>query len=111
MKRVSFVGFDNIESFERKEMEDKVEGLLKKFEMHFGNENLNDVKIIHKTLGSKDDHTGEVKFTMNTSIGTFRSEKIGHKILETIDEIVNDVGREITTKKEKMKTQQKPRNA
>lgn len=111
MKRVSFVGFEIFDSFEKKKIDDKIEGLINKFKMHFGNENLNEVKIVYKTLGSKDDHTGEVKFTMNTNTGTFRSEKIGHKVLETVDEIVNDINRQITTKKEKAITSQRPRNA
>ena len=111
MENVSLIGFEIFDSFERKKMEDKIAGLLGKFDTHFGGENLDNVKIIYRTLGSKDDHTGEVRFTMETDIGVFRSKKVGHKVLETIDEIVNDVGKQISKKKEKMKTFEKPRNA
>ena len=111
MKRVSFVGFEVFDSFDRKKINDKIEGLLKKFAMHFGDENLSDVKIAYKRMGSKEDHTVEIKLAMNTNIGVFRAEKVGHKPLDTIDEIVNDVSKQILTKKERMKSLQKPRNA
>jgi ribosome-associated translation inhibitor RaiA len=111
MRNVSYVGFEVFDSFEMKKIEEKLEGLLGKFAGQHGNENLGSAKIVYKNLGSRDDHTIEIKLAMETGIGTFRSEKIGHKPLEMVDEIVNDVEKQIIKKTGKMKTLQRPRNA
>ncbi|OGI15807.1 hypothetical protein A3K63_00350 [Candidatus Micrarchaeota archaeon RBG_16_49_10] len=110
MVNVNFVGFEGFEDMQ-KSIEEKVDGFIKKFEVRYSGESLDSVKAFHKSFGAKGDHTGEIKFNVETSFGVFRSAKIGHKPLDMIEEIIEDVEKQIRTKKGRLFTEERGRNA
>lgn len=88
--------------------------LQMKFEKFFGEKSLFDLKLtlekIHEDAGGKTQY--EIIGSMDTRIGKFRTTERGWDIISLVDEIVEELTRLITEKKEKLKRKRRsPTNA
>jgi ribosome-associated translation inhibitor RaiA len=90
----------------RNKIKESVQPLLIKFEKFFGKESLLDFKLIvdkiHEDMGGKTQY--EVIGILDSIVGKFRTIETGWDILAVVDEIVKELTRLITEKKEKSKS-------
>jgi ribosome-associated translation inhibitor RaiA len=98
----------------KNKIRESLQPLLIKFEKFFGKESLLDFKLIvdkiHEDMGGKTQY--EVIGILDTTVGKFRTIETGWEILTTTDEIVKELTRLITEKKEKLKSKKTlPANA
>lgn len=90
------------DEFTVNKMKESVQPLLTKFEKFFGKDSLLDFKLvvdkIHEDMGGKTQY--EVIGILNTTVGKFRTVEMGWDVLTVVDEIVKELTRLVTEKKE-----------
>lgn len=103
--KVKLINFGTFDEFVVNKIKESVQPLQMKFEKFFGEKSLFDLKLtvekIHEDAGGKTQY--EVIGFMNTKIGRFRTTERGWNIINIVDEVVKDLTRLITEKKEKIK--------
>ncbi|MDI6826032.1 MAG: hypothetical protein QMD36_02430 [Candidatus Aenigmarchaeota archaeon] len=114
MTEVQLVNFDIFDEFTINKIKEVTQPLLTKFKKFFGRESLLDFKLIvdkiHEDVGGKTMY--EVIGTLDTTLGKFRTTENGLEILNVVDEIVKELTRLVTEKKEMKKAKRTlPANA
>ncbi len=111
MKTVELVGFGNFDEDTIEEVKQKMKPLLNKYDKMFGNETIQDFKLVVETFkkdGGKDLH--ELKMTLNTTFGDFRVKKDGWEILSLVDEVESVLERQLKERKERRLKEREGRN-
>jgi len=111
--KINIVGKEKFDEFTINKIEETLGHVKEKYDRIF---NINTLKyfkvVIQPKLKSGEEHLFEVIVNIDTQYGLFRSEKQGYEILSIIDQIKNDLERQIIIKKEKIKAKRKyPDNA
>ena len=93
------------DEFTRNKIRESVQPLPSKLEKFFGKNSLLNFKLIvdkiHEDMGGKTQY--EVIGIIDTTVGKFRTVETGWDILTVVDEIVKELTRLVTEKKEMLK--------
>lgn len=113
MGKINIIGKEKFDEFTINKIEETLGHVKEKYDRIFNINTLKDFKVVIQPKSkSGEEHLFEVIVNIDTQHGLFRSEKQGYEILSIIDQIKNDLERQIIEKKEKVKAKRKyPDNA
>ncbi|MCD6226280.1 MAG: hypothetical protein J7J93_00585 [Candidatus Aenigmarchaeota archaeon] len=113
MDKINIIGKESFDEFTINKIEEVLGDIKEKYNRIFNINSLKDFKVVIQAKPkSGEEHLFEVIVNIDTQYGLFRSEKQGYKILDIIDQIKNDLERQIIEKKERVKAKRKyPDNA
>jgi len=107
-KTVQLVGFDVFPEDLKKQINVVSNRLLDKYKKMFGEESLKMFKLAVDKKRERGEHTlFEIKGSLSTSHGLFYAVHSDWKILDATEKVIKELERQMTSKKEKMKTGKK----
>ena len=111
IKEIELVNFESFDEAVLTKVRDVAQPLLDKYNRMFGEEHVKEFKLVVDTIRKKQDkYLYEVIGTLRTTRGFFRSKETGWKIIDIVDEVIEELERMVTEKKEREK-RKKPKNA
>jgi len=114
MKTAQLIGFEDFDDFTLQKVREYVQPLINRYKRIFGLETIQEFKVVTDTIhkvGGKDEY--EVIGHLNTTHGLFKVKRNGWEILDVINEVIENLDRQIIEAKEKkVKTKRRyPANA
>ncbi len=101
---IQLVGFDKFDGFTVNKARGAAQALIDKYSKMFGEKSLLEFRIVVDKVRERGKHVDyEIKAHLDTTKGHFYASKAGWKILDVVDEVLNEIDRQITEKKEKLK--------
>ena len=106
------IGFEEFDRFSIEKIKNAAQPLIDEFGRIFGEERIQEFKIVTDTIRKKrEKHLYEVIGSFNTTLGSFKAKKTGWDIMSVIDEVIDNLERQIIEKKEIVKKRSRPANA
>jgi len=107
------IGFDEFDKFSKEKIKGAAQPLIDEFGRIFGEEHIQEFKIIADTIRKKrEKYLYEVIGSFNTTLGSFKAKKSGWNLMSVIDEVIDNLERQIIEKKEIVKKRREsPANA
>ena len=106
------IGFEEFDKFSIEKIKAAGQPLIDEFGRIFGEEHIQEFKIVADTLRKKrEKYLYEVIGSFNTTLGSFKAKKTGWDIMSVIDEVIDNLERQIIEKKEMVKKRSRPANA
>lgn len=105
---VRLIGFEEFDKFSIEKIKDAAQPLIDEFGRIFGEGRIQEFKIIADTIRKKrKKYLYEVIGSFNTTLGSFKAKKTGWDIMSVIDEVIDNLERQIIEKKEILKKRRK----
>jgi len=110
---VRLIGFEEFDKSSIEKIKGAAQPLIDEFGRIFGEEHIQEFKIAADTLRKKrEKYLYEVIGSFNTTLGSFKAKKSGWDLMSVIDEVIDNLERQILEKKEMQKKRRKlPANA
>lgn len=110
---IQLVGFDKFDGFTVNKVRDSAQSIVTKYSKMFGENTLLEFKIAVDKVREREKHTDfEIKARLETTKKDFYASKTGWKILDVVDEVLEEIERQVIEEKERAKSHRKlPGNA
>lgn len=111
MKTAELIGFDDFDEFTVEKVKESIEPLIRKYKKIFGAETILGFKIITEPIRKRREQIlYEVTGNLNTTHGLFYVKKSGWEIIDVVDDLIDDLTRQVVDKKEEIKEKEPVRN-